>query len=144
MTADFESASLGSIPSEASFLICIILLILIKFVYLLYDMVFVFFYGKFNKIEIIEKIKSDYEYYAGHVIVQKYDNDNDIIEISDNLIGNTVLLFGKIVNFDMKIEDVMKKIHTLDEFKFKKYNFETVWATTLGTESQVKRVYIIK
>ena len=107
-------------------------------------MVFVFFYGKFNKIEIIEKIKSDYEYYAGHVIVQKYDNDNDIIEISDNLIGNTVLLFGKIVNFDMKIEDVMKKIHTLDEFKFKKYTFETVWANTLGTESQVKRVYIIK
>ncbi len=104
-------------------------------------MVFVFFYGKFNKIEIIEKIKSDYEHYAGHVIVQKYDKENDIIEISDNLIGNTVLLFGKIVNFDMKIEDVMKKIHTLDEFKFKKYRFETVWASTIG--GQVKRVYII-
>jgi len=104
-------------------------------------MVFVFFYGKFNKIEIIEKIKSNYEYYAGHVIVQKYDKENDIIEISDNLIGNTVLLFGKIVNFDMKIEDVMKKIHTLDEFKFKKYRFETVWASTIG--GQVKRVYII-
>lgn len=104
-------------------------------------MVFVFFYGKFNKIEIIEKIKSDYESYAGHVIVQKYDKESDSIEISDNLIGNTVLLFGKILNFDMKIEDVMKKIHTLDEFKFKKYRFETVWASTLG--GQVKRVYII-
>jgi hypothetical protein len=107
-------------------------------------MVFVFFYDKFNKIKIIEKINSDYEYYAGHVIVQKYDKENDIIEISDNLIGNTVLLFGKIVNFDMKIEDVMKKIHTLDEFKFKKYTFETVWAKTLGIGGQVKRVYIIK
>jgi hypothetical protein len=107
-------------------------------------MVFVFFYGKFNKIEIIEKIKSDYEYYAGHVIVQKYDKESDIIEISDNLIGNTVLLFGKIVNFDMTISDVMKKIHTLDEFKFKKYTFEPVWAKTLGTVGQVKRVYIIK
>jgi len=107
-------------------------------------MVFVFFYGKFNKIEIIEKIKSDYEYYAGHVIVQKYDKESDIVEISDNLIDNTVLLFGKIVNFDMKIEDVMKKIRTLDDFKFKKYRFETVWASTLGTGGQVKRVYIIK
>jgi hypothetical protein len=105
-------------------------------------MVFVFFYDKFNKIEIIEKIKLDYEYYAGHAIVQKYDKESDIIEISDNLIGNTVLLFGKIVNFDMKIEDVMKKIHTLDEFKFKKYTFETVWASKTG--GQVKRVYIIK
>jgi hypothetical protein len=104
-------------------------------------MVFVFFYGKFNKIEIIEKIKSDYESYAGHAIVQKYDKESDIVEISDNLIGNTVLLFGKILNFDMKIEDVMKKIHTLDEFKFKKYRFETIWASTLG--GQVKRVYII-
>ncbi len=105
-------------------------------------MVFVFFYDKFNKIEIIEKIKLDYEYYAGHAIVQKYDKESDIIEISDNLIGNTVLLFGKIVNFDMKIEDVMKKIHILDEFKFKKYTFETVWASKTG--GQVKRVYIIK
>lgn len=109
-------------------------------------MVFVFFYGKFNKIEIIEKIKSDYESCAGHVIVQKYDKESDIIEISDKLLGNTVLLFGKIVNFDMKIEDIMKKIHTLDEFKFKKYTFETVWARTINSHlerEQVKRVYII-
>jgi hypothetical protein len=104
-------------------------------------MVFVFFYGKFNKIQIIEQIKSNYESYAAHVIVQKYDKENDIIEISDKLIGNTVLLFGKIVNFDMKIEDVMKKIYSLDEFKFKKYKLETVWANTIG--GQVKRVYII-
>ena len=113
-------------------------------------MVFVFFYGKFNKIEIIEKIKSDYESCAGHVIVQKYDKESNIIEISDNLIGNTVLLFGRILYFDMKIEDVMKKIYALDEFKFKKYKFETVWARTINSHlerdqkrDQVKRVYII-
>ena len=48
-------------------------------------MVFVFLYGKFNNIEIIEKIKSDYECYVGHVIVQKYDENNDIIDNKDDI-----------------------------------------------------------
>lgn len=104
-------------------------------------MVFVFLYGKFNNIEIIEKIKSDYECYVGHVIVQKYDENNDIIEINNKITNNTVLLFGKIINFNMKIEDVIQKIHSFNEFKFKKYTFNTTWASTIS--GQVKRVYII-
>jgi hypothetical protein len=78
-------------------------------------MVNFFFYKKLTDIKLINNINSEFEIDDGTVLVQKYDNENNILEISDNIENNTFLLHGKIVSFNMKFEDVINKINEMKE-----------------------------
>jgi hypothetical protein len=74
-----------------------------------------FFYKKLTNTELINNINSDFEIDDGTILVQKYDPENNILEISNNIENNTFLLHGKIVSFNMKFEDIIKKINEMKE-----------------------------
>jgi hypothetical protein len=92
-------------------------------------MVTFFFYNKLTNVELLKKINIHFKINDGYVLIQNYDSQNNILEISDKSINNTTVLHGKIVIFDMTLEDVIKKINEIDECKFKKtkYTLETIW-----------------
>jgi hypothetical protein len=93
-------------------------------------MVKFFFYNKFTNIEVIKKITTNFQIFDGYIIIQNYDPENDILEISNNSINNNKLLYGKIVNFYMKFDDIIKKISEIEECKINnkiKYTVKTMW-----------------
>jgi hypothetical protein len=78
-------------------------------------MVNFFFYKKLTNTDVINNINTDFEIDDASILVQKYDTENNILEISNNIENNTFLLPGKIVTFNMKFEDVIKKINVMKE-----------------------------
>jgi hypothetical protein len=92
-------------------------------------MVSFFFYKKFVNTNLIKQISTNFEIDDGYIIVKKYDSENNILEIDDN--ENNIILYGKIVNFNIKLEEIIKKINDLHEFikdkNKNKYTLNTVW-----------------
>jgi len=82
-------------------------------------MVYIFFYNKLTKIELINKINIKYDIYDGIIAIKKYNKENYILEISDIKEENDIFLPGKIVYFDMNIYDIIQKIKNIDEVNFK-------------------------
>lgn len=78
---------------------------------------------------MITQISRNFEIDDGYIIVKKYDSENNILEIDDN--ENNIILYGKIVNFNIKLEEIIKKINDLHEFikdkNKNKYTVNTVW-----------------
>lgn len=95
-------------------------------------MVLLFFYKNFTNTELIKMINNNFEINDGYVLVESYDNENNILKISNTSRHNNTLLYGKIVNFDMKLEDVIEKINKIQECRFKNkttsYSLTTIWA----------------
>ena len=107
-------------------------------------MVCFFFYNKLTNIELIQKINKSFEICDGYIIIQNYDSENNILEISDDSFNNTKLLYGKIVNFNMSLNGIIQKINEIDECKFKnkiKYSLEQIWSNK--TFGGVSKAYII-
>jgi len=92
-------------------------------------MVSFFFYKNFVNTNLIKQISTNFEIDDGYIIVKKYDSENNILEIDDN--ENNIILYGKIVNFNIKLEEIIKKINDLHEFikdkNKNKYTLNTVW-----------------
>ena len=105
-----------------------------------------FFYKALKNEELIQKISLNYELSDGYTFVHYYDKDNDVLEIGNKDVRKSVLLCGKIVSFNSSLQDVLHKISTIDECKFKdfkeKYYVETIYATDNITNNSHK-VYII-
>jgi hypothetical protein len=80
-------------------------------------MVKFFFYNKFKNVELIKKINNQFDISDGYVIVKNYNSENNLLEISDKSFNNNKILYGKIVNFNMTIEDIIKKINKIEDFK---------------------------
>jgi hypothetical protein len=96
-------------------------------------MVRFFFYNKLTNEELIKKISDNFEIYDGFILMEKYDIENNILEISNKTINNNKLLHGKIVNFNMTLNDIIKKINEIKECILKnrtKYTLETIMANT--------------
>jgi glycine cleavage system H lipoate-binding protein len=104
-------------------------------------MVRFFFYNKLTNIELIKKINEIFEIYDGYIIIQNYDIVNNLLEISDKSLNNNKLLYGKIVNFNMKLDDIIKKINELKFENKKKYTLEEIW--TNKTFGGTYKAYII-
>ena len=104
-------------------------------------MVRFFFYNKLTNIELIKKINENFEIYDGYIIIQNYDIVNNLLEISDKSLNNNKLLYGKIVNFNMKLDDIIKKINELKFENKKKYTLEEIW--TNKTFGGTYKAYII-
>jgi hypothetical protein len=79
----------------------------------------------YNNIEFIKRISDKFEIQDGYIIIKEYDCENDILEISDNLLDNNKLLYGKIVDINVKFEDLIKRIAQIDEYKSK--ITKTIW-----------------
>ena len=88
-------------------------------------MVLLFFYKNLTNTELIKKININFEIMDGYVTIQKYDTENNILEISDN----------KIVKFNMKINDIITKINEIEECKIKntdtKYILSTIYVNKI-------------
>lgn len=96
-------------------------------------MVKFFFYNKLTNVELIKKINNKFEIYDGYVLIKNYDTNNNILEIGDYS-SNNKMLYGKIVDFKMNLEDVIQKINEIDECKIKnktKYSLEEIWTNKL-------------
>jgi hypothetical protein len=107
-------------------------------------MVRFFFYNKLTNVELIEKISNKFEIYDGYIIIQNYDIENDNLEISKKSLNNNKLLYGKIVDFNMNLDNIIKKINEIEDCKFKnkiKYLLEEIW--TNKTFGGTYKAYII-
>ena len=107
-------------------------------------MVKFFFYNKLTNIELIKKISNNFEISDGYILIENYDIDNNILEISNKSLNNNKLLYGKIVDFNMKIDDIIKKINEIEECKLENktnYTLETIW--TNKTYGCTYKAYII-
>jgi hypothetical protein len=107
-------------------------------------MVNFFFYNKLTNLELIKKININFEICDGYIIIQNYDIENNLLEISNKFSENNKLLYGKIVNFNMKLDDIIKKINEIDECKLKnkiKYSLEEIWVNK--TFGGTYKAYII-
>jgi len=93
-------------------------------------MVLFFFYNKLTNIELLKKINNKFDVCDGYIIMQNYDTENNILEISDKSINNNKILYGKIVKFDMNLVNVLEKINEIEECRIKnkntKYNLEKI------------------
>jgi DNA polymerase III epsilon subunit-like protein len=77
-------------------------------------------------------------------MIQNYDIENNILEISDILVNNNKLLYGKIVNFNMNLYDIIKKINAIDDYKLEnkiKYSIEEILINK--TFGGISKAYII-
>jgi hypothetical protein len=107
-------------------------------------MVKFFFYNKLTNLELIKKININFEIYDGYILIQNYDIENNILEISNKSSKNNKLLYGKIVNFNMTLDDIIKKINEIDECKLEnktKYLLEEIF--TNKTFGGIYKAYII-
>ena len=100
-------------------------------------MVRFFFYNKLTSLELIKKINNNFQINNGYIIIKDYDNENNILEISKNKFLNNKILYGKIVDFDMKIYDIINKINEIEECECNlenkiKYTLETIWTNKIS------------
>jgi hypothetical protein len=108
-------------------------------------MVYFFFYENLTNINLIKKINHIFEIMDGYIKIQNYDREMNVLTINDDDQLNNTILHGKIVNFNMKLENIFNKIYEIDECKFKnkdtRYTLNTISAN--GTNGEFYRVNII-
>jgi hypothetical protein len=80
-----------------------------------------------------------------YILVTQYDKENNVLEINENTSKNNIVLPGKIVNFNMKLEDILNKLNQIEDIRFNnkndKYTLDTVWASKI--KGGVCKTYII-
>ena len=94
-------------------------------------MVIFFFYKYLTSERLIKQISENFEICDGHVNIHNYDNVQNRLEFDRDPSNNSMILHGKIVTFNMKLCDVMNKIHDIRECRFKNrptYTMETILA----------------
>jgi formyltetrahydrofolate synthetase len=108
-------------------------------------MVNFFFYNHLTNLDLIKKININFEICDGYIIIQNYDIKNNLLDFIDKSSKNNEILYGKIVNFNMKLDDIIKKINEIDECKLEnkiKYTLEEIWVNPTFEETKHK-AYII-
>jgi len=95
-------------------------------------MISFFFYNKLTNPDLISKINPIYEISDASINVKTHNATNNSIDIDDDSANNTIQLSGKLVSFDMRISEIIKKIHELEEIHSDnrtKYTLKSVLAT---------------
>jgi hypothetical protein len=107
-------------------------------------MISFFFYNKLTNIELLKNINNNFKIYDGYINIKNYNSENNFLEISDKS-SNNKFLYGKIVDFNMNLYDIIKKINEIEECKLenrKKYTLKTIWANnTFGGEYLTYIIY---
>jgi hypothetical protein len=93
-------------------------------------MISFFFYNKLKNPELIYKIQKDVVITDGYIKCKEINDDE--------------ILYGKIVDFTLNLEDIIKKINSIEECKTTKtkYTLKKVIGYTIMTES-TRELYII-
>jgi len=93
-------------------------------------MISFFFYNKLKNPELIYKIQKDVVITDGYIKCKEINDDE--------------ILYGKIVDFTLNLEDIIKKINSIEECKTTKtkYTLKKVVGYTIMTES-TRELYII-
>jgi len=106
-------------------------------------MVLFFFYNKLTNIELIKKISNNFEIYDGYIIKENNNIVNNLLEVDNNPLSNDKLLYGKIVDFNMKIDDVINKINEIEECKLDKIKYTVETILINGIFGGITKAYII-
>lgn len=110
-------------------------------------MVLFFFYNKLTENKLLKKINHKFEIKDdyGYILVNKYNSDNNILEISNDSNNNNVLLYGKIVDFDMSLYQIIHKINNIEEcrLKYKNTKYTVTTVDAFSSNNQMYNVYII-
>jgi hypothetical protein len=81
-------------------------------------MVCFFFYDKLTDNDNIVRINPNFKIKDVFVRVNIYDKSSSRLEISNCSTNNTTILHGKVVEFNMTIENVLLKINAIKECRF--------------------------
>lgn len=94
-------------------------------------MVSFFFYENLTNPDIIKKISDSYCAENAYIIIESYDKTTMTLKLGNE--KKLVMLHGKLVSFNMKFEDVIKKINSIEECKFEKnsYTLDTIYASKM-------------
>lgn len=79
-----------------------------------------FFYKNFVKSENLNKISTNYTISDGSINVYDYSNDMNRICFSKNNSKNSLILNGKIVNFQLSNKEILMRIGKIKECKLSK------------------------
>jgi hypothetical protein len=93
-------------------------------------MVFFFFYKNFTSEHLIKKINTKFDIEDAYILSDNYDNETEILTVNNR--ENNIIIYGKLVNFDMKLENIIKKIIEIEECRIKgkiNYTLDTIWTT---------------
>ena len=94
-----------------------------------------FFYKNLTNVEFIKKINHNFTINDGYTIIQSYDSENNILVIDDKIENKNTILHGKIVTFDMKLEDILTKINNIKECNFlnknSNYKLDNIWVNKI-------------
>ena len=102
-------------------------------------MIKIFLYGNLTKINFNDE---NYETCDAYIIIKKYDIENNILEIDNKNNENNMLLHGKIANFNMKIDDLIKKINNTEyNYHLSKGNINFIYANKMS--GGVYKTYIL-
>ena len=106
-------------------------------------MVRFFFYNKLTNIELIKKISNNFEIYDGYIVKENNDMVNNILEVNNKSLSNNKLLYGKIVDFNMKIDDIINKINDIEECRLDKLKYTVETILINGIYGGIYKAYII-
>lgn len=100
-----------------------------------------FFYENLTNHDVLKQISEIYCQESAYIIVESYDKTTNTLKLGNE--KKLVMLHGKLVSFNMKLEDVIKKINNIEECKFNKnrYTLDTIYASKMA--GGVVKTYII-
>ena len=76
-----------------------------------------FFYNNLMNTELIKKINNHYTIQDGYVIVESHNKELSRLKIGEKNENKNTLLKGKIVHFNIILQDVLEKINEISECK---------------------------
>ena len=79
----------------------------------------IFVYNKLLNSDLLDRIDNDYIDYPGYVMIENIDTDNNI-SINDEEKLNQTMLKGKIVIFNMSLNEILEKINQIKDCFSKK------------------------
>jgi hypothetical protein len=95
-----------------------------------------FFYNNFKDTRLIDLISLNYIITDGYIYIKSYTNNKLDIK------GNNEKLYGKIVYFNLRIEEILEKINNIKNIQNKgKYTIEKIEIYNLN--NSVELAYII-
>ena len=101
-----------------------------------------FFYNKLMNIYNLKKISDDFDIIDGYCYIQSYDKENNNLIINKE--NNNLKLYGKIVSFNSKLNNIIEKIKLINDIKYlnkEKYFVEQI--NTFDIYNKTIKAYII-
>jgi hypothetical protein len=104
-----------------------------------------FFYNNLLDINLLSQISENIKIIPSYILVDYYNKENNLLIISKKESINKQILKGILVQFDITLSEILKKINELDKInkinKIQMYNLDTVDVNIYKDETTI--AYII-